>query len=88
LCLVSVSLFLAAATAFAQYGSSLQGTVTDQSGAAVAGAKVTATNQSTGVIRETTSNNVGFYRIAGLPPGTYTVEAEAATFKKQTIHPA
>ena len=70
--------------AFAQYGSSLQGVVTDQSGAAITNAKVTATNQATGVARDTTTNDSGFYRIAGLPPGTYQVTAEATSFKAGT----
>src|SRR5207247_10625733 len=51
-CLISILLVLASFTAFAQYGSSLQGTVTDQSGAAVANAKVTAINQATRVSRD------------------------------------
>jgi Carboxypeptidase regulatory-like domain/TonB dependent receptor len=70
--------------AFAQYGSSLQGVVTDQSGAAVANAKVTVTNQGTHVSRDTVTNGSGVYRISGLIPGTYTVEVEAPTFKKET----
>jgi hypothetical protein len=79
----SCLLFLTSA-ALAQYGASLEGTVADQSGAAVSGAKVTATNDATGVARDTVANDTGLYRISGLPPGTYTVTAEAASFKKQT----
>jgi hypothetical protein len=79
----SCLLFLTSA-GFAQYGASLEGTVADQSGAAVSGAKVTATNDATGVARDTVANDTGLYRISGLPPGTYTLTAEAASFKKQT----
>jgi len=43
--------FLLVCTAWAQYGASLQGTVTDQSGAVVSGANVTATNEATGLSR-------------------------------------
>ena len=75
-------LLLLTAAALAQYGASLQGTVADQTGAAVSGAKVTATNDATGVSRDTLANDTGLYRISGLPPGTYTVTAESATFKK------
>lgn len=78
------SLLLITSSAFAQYGSSLEGLVSDQSGATVANARVVATNQATGVSRETTTNAAGFYRISALPPGTYKVDAEAASFKKQT----
>jgi outer membrane receptor protein involved in Fe transport len=83
-CLISILLVLASLNAFAQYGSSLQGTVTDQSGAAVANAKVTAINQATRVSRDTVTNGSGFYRIPGLIPGTYTVDIEASTFRKET----
>ena len=81
----SIALWLLfSGVAFAQYGSSLQGTVTDQSGAAVANAKVTATDQGTHVSHDTTTNGSGFYRIPGIIPGIYTVEVEAASFKKAT----
>jgi hypothetical protein len=70
--------------AHAQYGAAIQGTVQDKSGAAVAGAKVTATNQATGVSRDTVTSGSGFYRISGLTPGTYKVEVDANSFKKGT----
>jgi hypothetical protein len=54
-CLLVASLAFLASNVFAQYGSSLQGVITDQSGAAVANAKVTATNQATHVSRDTVS---------------------------------
>ena len=79
--LVVLSFFLVASMAFAQYGASIQGTVTDKTGAAVSGAQVTATNQDTGVARSTVTNDVGFYRIAGLPPGLYKVEISSGNFK-------
>jgi hypothetical protein len=78
------SLAFLATEALAQYGSSLEGVVTDQTGATVSGAKVTATNSATGVARETMSNGAGFYRIPGLLPGTYTVITDATSFKQQT----
>lgn len=77
-------ILLLAGPTWAQYGASLQGVVTDQSGAAVNGAKVTATNDATHVSRDTQTNDSGFYRIAGLPPGTYTVAVEAATFQTES----
>jgi hypothetical protein len=66
----------------AQYGASIEGTVTDKSGAVVSGATVTVTNQATGVTRNTVTGDSGFYRITGLPPGRYKVDVEAASFKK------
>src|SRR5439155_13224479 len=81
--LVLFLLSLLASEAWAQYGSSLEGVVTDQSGAAVAGAKVTANNDATQVARDTVTNAVGFYRIPGLPPGSYTVAVEATSFRNE-----
>ena len=65
----------------------LAGTVTDQSGAVVSNAKITATNTGTGLTRNVTSTANGIYTITDLPPGTYTVTVEAANFQtfKQTV---
>jgi Carboxypeptidase regulatory-like domain/TonB dependent receptor len=82
--LLSTILFLLTASAFAQYGASLQGTVTDKSGAVVAGAKVAIINQATGVSRNTVTGDSGFYRITGLAPGNYHMDVEAVSFKKST----
>ncbi|MGH9530709.1 MAG: TonB-dependent receptor domain-containing protein, partial [Terriglobales bacterium] len=62
----------------------MEGTVLDKSGAAVAGATVTVTNEATGVSRDTVTGDSGFYRVPGLTPGIYKVDVEASTFKKQT----
>jgi hypothetical protein len=48
---------------------SILGTVTDPSGAVVSGAKVNATNTSTGVVTTTTTNSDGLYNIRFLPVG-------------------
>lgn len=66
----------------AQFRASIQGTVTDASGAVISGASVTARNQETGREQKVTANDEGFYRIGGLPPGLYTVTAELAGFKR------
>ncbi len=70
-----------AAAAQAQFKASIQGTVLDSNGGVVAGAKVTVTNQDTGVVRDTVASAEGFYRVSELPPGRYTVSVEAAGFK-------
>jgi hypothetical protein len=82
--LLSTILCLLTASAFAQFGASIEGTVTDKSGAVVSGARVTITEQATGVSRQTVSSKAGFYSIPGLTPGLYTVDVEAASFKKET----
>jgi hypothetical protein len=68
--------------AFAQFRASLQGTVTDQSGAVLGGATVNIVEKGTGIVASTVSTPGGFYRIAGLRPGSYTVTVEAPNFKK------
>ncbi len=62
--------------------SSIKGTVTDQTGSAVAGATVKLTNPGTGFSRTVTTNDEGNYTFASILPGTYTIEVEAANFKK------
>jgi hypothetical protein len=64
------------------YGS-LTGTVTDSSGAAVAGAKIDALNISTDVTRSTTTNDAGVYNVFNLQPGTYKVTISSAKFATQ-----
>src|SRR5690242_6034836 len=63
------------------YGS-LVGTVTDQSGAVVPGAQVSATQVQTGQVRQDTSDQSGRYSIINLLPGTYNVTVDAKGFKK------
>ena len=66
--LVLSLLVVSASPLFAQYGAAVEGTVADQTGAVVPGAKVTATNEATGVSRTTVTGGAGFYRIVGLTP--------------------
>jgi Carboxypeptidase regulatory-like domain len=56
------------------------GTVTDTSGAALTGAKVTATNLDTGLSVSVITSDSGDYRIPGLIPGRYEVRAEKENF--------
>jgi hypothetical protein len=68
------------AYAQAVYGSIL-GTVTDPQGAAVAGAKVTVTDQRKGTVDTTTTNDSGNYSVTHLVPDIYSVRVEAPSFK-------
>jgi len=79
-------LLLAGGLAYAGVTASITGTVTDSSGAAVAGATVTATNVGTGVAATQQTNSQGVYSFQSLPLGTYTIEVEQKGFKsyKQT----
>jgi hypothetical protein len=79
---VLATMFLSGAIVLAQVESGvISGTVTDQSGAIVTGATVTATNLSTNASRTTTSSNNGAYSISGLEPATYQVTMESGSFK-------
>ena len=60
---------------------SIQGTVTDPSGAVVPDAKVTITNKATGQKIELTTNQSGAYHSGTLTPGNYTVRIAAKTFR-------
>jgi hypothetical protein len=62
--------------------SAIVGTVTDASSAVVPGVKITVMNQGTQIQWSTTTDALGNYTVSQLPPGTYTVEAEAPGFKK------
>jgi hypothetical protein len=66
---------------FAGVTASISGTVTDASGATVAGATVTATNVDTGITASQPSNAQGFYSFQSLALGKYTVEVEKTGFK-------
>src|SRR5271170_5754922 len=61
--------------------ASISGTVTDPSGAVVAGATVTATNVDTGVATTLTTNAAGFYSFQSLPLGNYTIGVQQTGFK-------
>ncbi len=60
---------------------SLNGTVLDPSGAAVAGAKITATNSGTNVTATTTTQATGFFQIFNLPIGAYVVKISREGFE-------
>ena len=60
----------------------LSGNVTDSTGAAVANARITATNPSTGFSREVRTNQSGAYLFTILQPGIYNLSAEAPGFRK------
>ena len=68
---------------FAQSGTTgVRGTISDQAGAAVAGATVRLTNPGTGFNRTSITTSDGRFSFLGIPPATYRVEVEAANFKK------
>jgi Carboxypeptidase regulatory-like domain len=73
-------LALLASWATAQSASQLNGSVTDPSAAIVVGARITLTEEATGLQRSTTSNEAGLYQFLDVPPGDYRLEATASGF--------
>jgi hypothetical protein len=74
-------IFSAASPARGQgVGAEIAGTVTDTSGAAIAGAKITLTEQATGVTRVVTTGSDGRYEFPDLPNGTYSLRFEQSGF--------
>jgi hypothetical protein len=67
--------------AVAQFASSIEGTVTDSSGAIVPGATVTVLNEEVGTEQSVTTTNAGYYRVPALPAALYTVRATLTGFK-------
>ncbi len=55
----------------------IAGTVTDASGAAVPNASVTVTNKGTNLVQTASSDESGYFRVANLQPGSYTMKVEA-----------
>ena len=67
------------------FRGSINGTVTDSSGAVVPGAKVTATDVSTSAGRDTVSSGAGEFLFSDLPLSTYTVKVEASGFQTTEV---
>jgi hypothetical protein len=83
------SILVIALIAIGSYGQTTTGTflgfMTDPSGAKLGGAKVTATNEATGLTRTVTTTASGEYMISLLPVGRYTLTFEAANFRQQLV---
>lgn len=73
---------LAALTVQAQVTTAgISGTVKDETGALLPGARITVKNLETGVTRTALTDSAAFYHLPGLPPGNYEVAAELSGFK-------
>ena len=62
-------------------GGSIQGTITDSSGAAVPGANIVFSNKSTGYSRALKTDGAGFYSIGPVNPGEYQLSVSAPGFE-------
>jgi hypothetical protein len=82
-----VFLALFACCGFGQtFRGSIQGTITDPTGAAVVGAKVKIFNPGTGLSRTVETNDQGGYQTSELPLGTYSVTIEKEGFRTTTLN--
>ncbi|HWC19578.1 MAG TPA: carboxypeptidase-like regulatory domain-containing protein, partial [Terriglobales bacterium] len=85
LILIACMSLVSAAPLYGQaVNGTLLGTLIDSSGAVVPSAQVTIIEIGTGINHTTESNGSGNYVFPNLPPGNYSVTAEAHGFKKQT----
>lgn len=82
--LIGVACLLQAVPAYSQgiATGSLSGTVTDPTGAGIPGAKVTVVSTSTNQVSPVDTNDLGFFTVRSLPPGTYKVTVESKNFRK------
>src|ERR1700741_3083119 len=81
----AILLSFAGVTSAQTFRGSILGTVTDSSGAAIAGAAVAVKNLNTGLSRTVTTSEGGTYSVPELPIGTYTVTVEKAGFKRGAV---
>ncbi|MGB8479603.1 MAG: carboxypeptidase-like regulatory domain-containing protein [Acidobacteriaceae bacterium] len=72
--------------AMAQFRASIQGVVTDPSGAVVSGATVTLIDTATNHTITATTSGSGVYTFNALPPDQFTLTVEAPGFKKKTLN--
>ncbi len=78
--LLTTSLLLAQSTTV-----TIQGTVTDETGAVVPDAQVTAVNTATNYTRVSKTDGTGNYLLAALPYGTYNITVEVKGMGRQTV---
>src|SRR6266700_754861 len=84
ICLLLLAFLFTGASASAQFGAGIQGTIKDSTGAVIPGATITATKAETGVAHTARTSGNGFYRISELAPGSYAVTVESKGFKTAT----
>src|SRR6267142_698931 len=82
--LLATTLLLSGSAIAQVDAGAVRGTVTDPTGAVVANAKVTLTNDATGLSTATVTSADGAYTFGPVKIGPYTIDVEAAGFRKST----
>ncbi len=85
LCLFLVTANLAYGQAISVNGGSIQGTITDPSGAAIPGATVVVSDPDTGYTHSMQTDSAGYYSVGPLNPGNYTIDVSAANFSRLRV---
>jgi Carboxypeptidase regulatory-like domain len=80
--MVAISLLLPTLLPAQGASGRILGRVADPTGAVLSAAKITLTNEATGISRDARTNDSGDYSFVDVAPGTYTVQFELAGFKK------
>src|SRR6266403_398328 len=84
-CLAAVLLPFSSAITAQTFRGTILGTVTDSTGASIAGAAVAVKNVNTGLSRTVTTSDDGTYSVPELPIGTYSVTVEKAGFRQGVV---
>ncbi len=77
---------LASAQVVSQNGGSIQGTITDNSGAAIPNADINITSTDTGFARTLKTDGSGYYSVGPLTPGNYKVTVSSAGFQSLAVN--
>jgi hypothetical protein len=81
----AIQLPLAHSQAISTNGGSIQGTVTDPSGAVIPNVTVIIANPATGYSHTMTTDSKGFYALGPLNPGSYTISVSAPNFAHEVV---
>ncbi|SEG17345.1 Carboxypeptidase regulatory-like domain-containing protein [Bryocella elongata] len=71
--------------AISSNGGSIQGTISDPTGAAIPNASIVITDPDTGYTHKLTTDSAGFYSLGPLNPGTYKVTIAAPSFSQEVL---
>src|SRR5262249_32105326 len=88
-CFALATVFVVMPAAAQEFRGTMSGSVTDPTGATVVGAKVAATETSTGTKVQSVADSSGLYTLPFLQPGNYDLSVQAPGFKesiRKAIH--